>query len=118
MVTERDPLSFADLAQANLGRCETSYHPLDDWSPCDWMTAVTGEVGELASLLKNRRRGDNVLDSDLAFELADVVIYVDLLAQRLGIDLGRAVRVKFNVVSERVKSPIMLESVQSQAAGT
>lgn len=35
-----------------------------------------------------------------ADELADVIIYADLIAARLGIDLGDAVRRKFNEVSE------------------
>lgn len=44
----------------------------------------------------------------LALELADVVTYADLLAARMDIDLGEAVREKFNEVSDRVKSRITL----------
>ena len=38
-------------------------------------------------------------------ELADTVAYADLLAQYYGIDLGRAVREKFNHVTERAGFP-------------
>jgi len=38
----------------------------------------------------------------IADELADIVTYCDLLAQKCGIDLGRAVLEKFNRVSTRV----------------
>ncbi len=45
---------------------------------------------------------------DIADELADTIIYADLLAMRLGIDLSEAIRSKFNVVSDRMKSDIKL----------
>lgn len=82
-----------------------------DWSPCDWMTALTGEVGEAANLIKKVRRGDFDLDEvrgDLADELADIACYLDLLARSVGVDLGEATRSKFNRVSDRVGSPVKL----------
>ncbi len=77
------------------------------------MTAVTGELGELASLLKMRNRERDGLpgnkfspsDKQIADELADVLTYLDLLAAALGVDLGRAAAEKFNEVSERVGFP-------------
>lgn len=45
------------------------------------------------------------LRNQLGWELADTVAYADLLAQYYGIDLGRAVREKFNHVSEREGFP-------------
>lgn len=75
------------------------------------MMAMTGEQGELANLLKKIRRGDFTLDEkrdEVAKEIADVAIYLDLLAAKLGIDLGKAVREKFNEVSDRRKCPIKL----------
>jgi hypothetical protein len=44
----------------------------------------------------------------LADELADVLTYLDLLAATLGVDLGRAAAQKFNEVSERVGSTVLL----------
>jgi NTP pyrophosphatase (non-canonical NTP hydrolase) len=97
----RHPLKFADLRLANLARCYEVFHALEDWSPTDWGTAVAGEVGEALNLVKKLRRGEPVERNAIGGELADAVIYIDLLAARLGIDLGRAVAYKFNRVSER-----------------
>jgi NTP pyrophosphatase (non-canonical NTP hydrolase) len=65
------------------------------------MTALTGEVGETANLLKKLRRGDSVSMRDVADELADVQIYLDLLAAHLGVDLEHATISKFNEVSRK-----------------
>ena len=102
-------LSFEQLRRVNVARCEEIFHlELDSWSPNDWMTAVAGEVGEAANLLKKRHRGEEVSTVAIGHELADTVIYLDLLAARLGIDLAAAVRQKFNVVSERKGSAYSL----------
>lgn len=107
-------LTFDAFRSANLVRC-AKWHPqgLESWSPSDWLTAVTGELGELASLLKMRNRERDGLpgnkfsptDKQIADELADVFTYLDLLAAVLGVDLGRAVAEKFNEVSVRVGFP-------------
>jgi NTP pyrophosphatase (non-canonical NTP hydrolase) len=101
-------LDFTVLRWANVTRCEVAFHPLEDWSPTDWMTAVAGEVGEAANYIKKMRRGEPIATEAIAKELADAVIYIDLLAARLGIDLGDAVVDKFNEVSDRVSSSIRL----------
>lgn len=95
------PLTFADLRRENVARCYASFHALEDWSPTDWGTALAGEVGEALNLIKKMRRGEPVDRCAVAGELADAQIYLDLLAARLGIDLGRAVAYKFNRTSER-----------------
>lgn len=46
--------------------------------------------------------------SAIADEIADTVIYADLLAARRGIDLGNAVITKFNTVSKRANSDITI----------
>jgi NTP pyrophosphatase (non-canonical NTP hydrolase) len=107
-------LTFAAFREANKARC-LKWHPagIKSWSPSDWLTAVTGELGELASLLKMRNRERDGLpgnkfsptDKMVADELADVLTYLDLLAEVLGVDLGIAAATKFNEVSERVGFP-------------
>lgn len=107
-------LTFADFRKANVQRC-VKWHPegIDSWSPSDWMTAVVGELGELGSLLKMRNRERDGLPGNkfsptqkqIADELADVLTYLDLLAEVLGVDLGAAAVAKFNEVSERVGFP-------------
>lgn len=81
-------LSFEAFRTANVARCE-KWHPkgIDSWSPDDWFTAVIGEFGELASLVKmaNRERdglpGNKFSPTAAMFgkEAADVVTYLDLL---------------------------------------
>ena len=107
-------LTFDAFRKANVARC-LKWHPagIASWSPSDWLTAVTGELGELASLLKMRNRERDGLSGNkfsptqkqIADELADVLTYLDLLAEVLGVDLGRAAVEKFNEVSQRVGFP-------------
>lgn len=116
-------LTFHVLRVANLKRLPTfrnakgelSHNPNDghhdEWTLNDWCTAVTGELGEAANILKKVRRGDMTLDEArpmLAKELADVQTYLDLLAAAAGIDLGQATVDKFNEVSTRVNSPVRI----------
>jgi NTP pyrophosphatase (non-canonical NTP hydrolase) len=108
-------LNFDRLRRYNVARCEEVFHPLHDWSPAEWGVALAGEVGEACNLIKKLRRYDDgtntVKDPPnagdcvefIGDELADVVIYADLLAARLGIDLGKAVKKKFNSVSQRMQ---------------
>jgi len=114
-------LTFDAFRRANVTRC-LKWHPagIESWSPSDWLTAVTGELGELASLLKMRNRERDGLpgnkfsptDKQIADELADVLTYLDLLAAALGVDLGRAAVEKFNEVSARVGFPDRIECEQ------
>ncbi len=101
-------LTFDQLRLANESRCGQVFHPLYDWSPTDWGCAMAGEAGEACNKVKKLRRGEDVPLKDIADELADTVIYADLLAARLGINLGQAIREKFNEVSEQRGSDILL----------
>lgn len=114
-------LAFETLRAANLARLplfrnkhgEIAHPQADggDWSDSDWLEATVGELGEYANLRKKLRRGDLTEDEArpmLADELADVVIYLDILASRLGIDLGAAVARKFNRTSAKVKAPVTI----------
>lgn len=117
----RPDLTFASLREANRARLpsyrnakgELGGFTVDgsNWLLSQWSNALTGEVGETANLIKKIERDDLSLDatrSELAKELADVACYLDLLANRCGIDLGQAVIDKFNEVSVRVGSPVRL----------
>lgn len=120
-----ETLDFATLRDRNVARCEEAFHPLHDWTPTDWACALAGEVGEACNLVKKLRRmvapGSAVvalghlqdgtaerLVGDIADELADAVIYADLLAARLHVDLGAAVRRTFNRTSRAVGSDVTL----------
>lgn len=114
-------LTFAALRGANIarlpqfrnarGEIANAMPDGSDWSLSDWYTAMSGEAGEAGNVLTKIRRGDFTLEAarpKLASEFADVVIYLDILAKQAGIDLGEAVRDKFNEVSNRVGSTVML----------
>lgn len=118
-----DGLTFNNLRQANIKRLPTfknskgepahSKEDGSDWSPAQWLQAMIGELGEYANFRKKFERGD-INERDFLFEaekeLADVQIYLDLLAMRLGIDLGKATISKFNEVSRRTKNDIMMNT--------
>lgn len=87
-------------------------HPLDSWSLSDWMTAVAGEIGEAANIVKklNRvrdgipgnRETEAELQESLGDEIADAIIYCDLLAQRAGFKTSEIVQRKFNRTSAKI----------------
>jgi NTP pyrophosphatase (non-canonical NTP hydrolase) len=113
-------LDFDRLRETNAARCGECYHDIEEWSPTDWGCAMGGECGETLNLIKKLRRltgptKDSTVDliqnydakeliHDIGRELADVVIYADLLAQRLGLKLGDCVTEKFNETSVKIKS--------------
>ncbi len=77
-----------------------------------WGCCLAGEAGEACNAAKKLEGGGTSeregTPEHIALELADVVIYADLMAQHYGIDLGEAVRHKFNLGSNRIKSDVML----------
>lgn len=120
-------LTFHHLRNANISRC-AKWHgqrqiirqDLDTgitrgmmgWSLSDWYTACSGELGETGNVIKklNRVRDGLVGNQDasleelrqqLGNEIADTLIYLDLLAASAGIDLSDVVIRKFNEVSDR-----------------
>jgi NTP pyrophosphatase (non-canonical NTP hydrolase) len=68
---------------------------------------LAGEVGEACNIIKKLERerlglvGSRTTKEDLADELADVVICVELIAQRENINLEKAIVTKFNKTSEK-----------------
>lgn len=118
-----DGLTFNTLRRGNLKRLpmfkSKDGQPLhavsdgSDWTPAQWFQALIGELGEYANLRKKVERGDFALEEarpKLAEELADAVIYLDLLAAQLGIDLGKATIEKWNAKSEQLGMPIYIDA--------
>lgn len=68
---------------------------------------LAGEAGEACNVIKKLERerlgwrGSRAFTSDLADELADVIIVADLIADSLGIDLEEAIKTKFNSTSDK-----------------
>jgi NTP pyrophosphatase (non-canonical NTP hydrolase) len=115
-------LAFAALAAISRTRA-ARWHPggIEEWAVERWSNAMAGEAGEACNAVKKLNRIEDGIASlgekgreytereeaiaKVLEELADVVIYADLLAQRVGGNLAAAVTSKFNVVSERYGFP-------------
>ena len=104
------PLRLNTLRLMNVARAHESYPACHRWTPSDWMNALVGEVGETANMLKKLSIPESYTEAEidalwynLGGELADILIYLDLLCAKLNIDLGAAVIQKFNEVSARPK---------------
>lgn len=119
------PLDFENLRTKNAIRCRDKYHDIFDWTPTDWACAVAGETGEMCNFVKKLKRLDSInfnktrqatdvtlqpeeLIENIGKELADIVIYCDLLAQRLNLNLGTEVIKKFNLTSDKIQSNMKL----------
>lgn len=110
------PLTFQELRKTQLSR-SNRWHKgsINDWSLSDWGVAAGGEMGEALNVIKklNRERDRIVgntkteveLTADLGEEIADTVLYLDLLAARAGIDLEDAIIKKYNLVSKKNNFP-------------
>lgn len=112
------PMTFGEFSEANRARCESPQgfnHPLAGWSTSDWMTAMVGEVGEAANVVKKLNRvrdgvpGNKVsadeLRNQLRRELGDVFVYLDLMAQSLGFNIADAATEVFNTKSREIGYP-------------
>ncbi len=114
-------LTFEKFSTANKERCEapTGFnHKVDGWSEAEWLAAATGELGEVAHAVKailrqrdgltNDTRSADELRQKMCEEIADTIIYLDLLAQRSGILIEDAIREKFNKMSEKIGSSVVI----------
>lgn len=103
------------FSERNKKRCEAPNgfnHKLESWSLSDWMTATLGELGEAANIIKKLNRvRDGIpgnketpqqLQADLAMELADAAIYLDLLVQAAGLDMVAICNAKFAITSAKI----------------
>lgn len=115
-------MTFSMFSKINRSRCESHQGfslELGSWSLSDWMTDVTGELGEAANLAKKLNRvrdgipGNTLSESELRAELkdeiADMFIYLDLIAQSQGFDLESAVIAKFNKTSAKIGYPVRIQ---------
>lgn len=110
---QAEPLKFEQLRAINYLRAIGPFkhdEGLVDWSPAEWSNAMAGEAGEACNLTKKLLRdGADAVDlEELGDEIADVVIYADLVATRLGIKLEDCIRRKFNKVSDKKNSDLRL----------
>lgn len=114
-------MSFEQFSAINRQRCESAdgfNHPLNSWTTSDWFVAAMGELGEAANVAKklnryrdgipgNKEQAD-ALREKLRRELGDTFVYLDLLAQSLGLNIGAAAVEVFNAKSEEIGCPIRM----------
>ena len=103
------------FSERNKRRCEAPdgfNYTLNSWSMSDWITALAGELGEAANIVKKLNRvRDGIpgnqessyeLHRQLRDELADTYIYLDLVIQAAGFDVEEIVESKFKQTSLKI----------------
>lgn len=110
-------LTFTEMSETNRTRCARWHHAeTEKWTLADWSNALCGEAGELANVIKKLRRAETgtqgpkdppveVLREKAKAEIADVQLYLDLVANALGFNLPECIVPKFNLVSEEQGFP-------------
>jgi NTP pyrophosphatase (non-canonical NTP hydrolase) len=123
--------TFQQFSAANRERCESPRgfnHALQSWSTSDWFTAIMGELGEAANVAKKLNRvrdgipgnkeSEAALRDKLRRELADTFVYLDLLCQALGFNIGDAAVDVFNAKSAEIGYPLLLADRLSAASSS
>lgn len=110
-------MNFSDVTRVNRERAELWHAGTLPWTAADWSNAMAGEAGEVCNAVKKLRRIETNVQqrvgpvsrdqaiAEIAKEIGDTYLYLDLLAQHLGIDIERAITDTFNRVSEREGFP-------------
>ncbi len=111
-------LNFRQLRETNESRVKRWHKGgIKEWSISEWAVAMMGEAGEICDAIKKLNRietgAQNLSDIDtkekaldaIGEELADTILYADLLAQACNINLEFAIMRKFNSVSEKYGFP-------------
>ncbi len=103
-------LTFDELRQKVFDRSIEAYANIMGTKDLSYFgNAIAGEVGEACNIIKKMERGDTIPASELGKELADIVVYADIIAAKNGLSLGTCVRNKFNEVSDRIGSDVKFE---------
>jgi hypothetical protein len=116
---EMPDCGFQKLSDLNDMRAGEAYHNIEAWSPMQWGCAAAGEMGELCNLLKKFERANGndaaamvaIIDG-IPDEIADVIIYLDLMLKRVNLATGgattlrEAVARKFNKTSTKIGSSV------------
>jgi NTP pyrophosphatase (non-canonical NTP hydrolase) len=103
------------FSRVNRERAAEWHKDGEEWSLADWSNALCGEAGELANVIKKIRRlqtgtaarydeqDARVLALHAAAEIADVIIYADLLLEQLDctLDIRQIVADKFNETTRK-----------------
>ena len=105
------------ISKVNRARAERWHAGGEPWTASDWSNALAGETGELCNVVKKVRRHETHVDrlstgrayntpdldtllASVREEIADVFLYLDLVAHHFGLSLEECIFPKFNRVSE------------------
>ena len=102
--------TLADFSFVNRGRCKAWMGEADNLH--HHLIGLAGGFGEVCNAVKKvdraragKKGGEDLCLDEVADELADVLIYLDLVAAHFGIDLAEVVARKFNATSEKYGFP-------------
>jgi len=114
-------LALPDLQLACDLRTRIAYKMGSDIPISYWGMAMMGEAGELCNLLAKVERvnsggldggnsitAEEITDEKIAEEMGGLLIYLSILAYRLGINLEEAVRYTFNQKSIKIGYPVTI----------
>jgi len=113
-----DSLCFDTLRYANRMR-QKEWPGSDQADEAFRALEVAGEAGEVSGAVKKYLRakrgikGSTASLDDIAAEIGDLIISVDLLADALSINLSVAVRSKFNSTSEKYEMKTVIGEADS-----
>lgn len=93
--------TLKEFSSLNWDRNETIFTECKDFEPKDFALAAIGPSGYIGYLLMRRERDENVNNGEIFEEIADAVVYLDLLCTALGGDLAVVVARKFNETSKK-----------------
>lgn len=108
-------LDLDHLLKINLQRCEAWHKGDEPWTPERWITAIVGELGEMANNVKKEFRakdgsvgilkGESLenLHEEIEKEWADTMLYMILFAGYNNINPSEAIRKVFNAKSEQLR---------------
>lgn len=110
-------LTFGELREGNLAR-QAYWGGSENWTLADWSNAMAGEAGEACNVVKKIRRVElgttgnkkptEQYYDQLETEIGDVLIYLDLLAAKAGLNLANCVWRSFNEKSDALNMPVRL----------
>lgn len=107
-------LTLEHLLEVNWKRCLAWHQDDNPWTDERWITAIVGELGELANNIKKEFRAKDgsigilkgetleTLNEEIEKEWADTMLYMILFAANRGIKPSEAIRKVFNAKSEQL----------------
>jgi NTP pyrophosphatase (non-canonical NTP hydrolase) len=99
-------MSLDDLQIKMAARSRELFPECQNWTRSDWLTALVGEIGELANIIKKKNREPSRdYHAAMVEEVGDSIAYFLLLAENLNISAEGATIGSYNKVCLRKGAP-------------